>query len=291
MNIVSRKYREWNRPAAGGEPVAEKRMRALAMGLRVDSRARLYFPRREIRLLRALARRAQALSGECRSLAPAMEWLNDNARRMEAYCQQARAERGGRLPAVQGLPRVALLARSLLEGGGAALTQAGLEGALLAFDDVQALTMAELWAMAAALRIELCHCFIGVAREALAGEEERLAAQRWVDAGAPKGELGGKARGSAFFARALQLVSELEMADARQAIERHLVQHDASAERVIALAHERQAMERMRMENLFAAKQLVDSLDWLEVFGRVSRAEQELNRDPSGAYPLMEEAS
>ena len=61
MNIVSRKYREWNRPAAGGEPVAEKRMRALAMGLRVDSRARLYFPRREIRLLRALARRAQAL--------------------------------------------------------------------------------------------------------------------------------------------------------------------------------------------------------------------------------------
>ena len=56
MNIVSRKYREWNRPAAGGEPVAEKRMRALAMGLRVDSRARLYFPRREIRLLRALAR-------------------------------------------------------------------------------------------------------------------------------------------------------------------------------------------------------------------------------------------
>lgn len=291
MNIVSRKYREWNRPAAGGEPVAEKRMRALAMGLRVDSRARLYFPRREIRLLRALARRAQALSGECRSLAPAMEWLNDNARRMEAYCQQARAERGGRLPAVQGLPRVALLARSLLEGGGAALTQAGLEGALLAFDDVQALTMAELWAMAAALRIELCHCFIGVAREALAGEEERLAAQRWVDAGAPKGELGGKARGSAFFARALQLVSELEMADARQAIERHLVQHDASAERVIALAHERQAMERMRMENLFAAKQLVDSLDWLEVFGRVSRAEQELNRDPSGAYPRMEEAS
>ena len=155
MNIVSRKYREWNRPAAGGEPVAEKRMRALAMGLRVDSRARLYFPRREIRLLRALARRAQALSGECRSLAPAMEWLNDNARRMEAYCQQARAERGGRLPAVQGLPRVALLARSLLEGGGATLTQAGLEGALLAFDDVQALTMAELWAMAAALRIEL----------------------------------------------------------------------------------------------------------------------------------------
>ena len=35
----------------------------------------------------------------------------------------------------------------------------------------------------------------------------------------------------------------------------------------------------------------MDSLDWLEVFGRVSRAEQELNRDPSGAYPRMEEAS
>ena len=41
MDITSRKYREWNRAAPGGEPVAEKRMRMLAMDLRVDSRAQL----------------------------------------------------------------------------------------------------------------------------------------------------------------------------------------------------------------------------------------------------------
>lgn len=291
MDITSRKYREWNRAAPGGEPVAEKRMRMLAMDLRVDSRAQLYFPRREIRQLRVLARRAHAMSEECRALAPAMEWLNDNARRMEAYCVEARAGRGGRLPAVRGLPRVALIARSLLEGGDVSLAQEGLERALLAFDDVQALGMAELWAVPAALRIEMCHCFIGVARSALADEEERLAAQKWVDAGAPRGELGSRAHTSAFFARALQLVSELEMVDARREIEQFLVRRDASAEGVIALAHERQAMDRMRMANLFETKERVDSLNWLDVFGRVSRAEQELNRDPSGAYPRMEEAS
>lgn len=291
MDITSRKYREWNRAAPGGEPVAEKRMRMLAMDLRVDSRAQLYFPRREIRQLRVLARRAHAMSEECRALAPAMEWLNDNARRMEAYCVEARAGRGGRLPAVRGLPRVALIARSLLEGGDVSLAQEGLERALLAFDDVQALGMAELWAVPAALRIEMCHCFIGVARSALADEEERLAAQKWVDAGAPRGELGSRAHTSAFFARALQLVSELEMVDARREIEQFLVRRDASAEGVIALAHERQAMDRMRMANLFETKERVDSLNWLDVFGRVSRAEQELNLDPSGAYPRMEEAS
>ena len=47
----------------------------------------------------------------------------------------------------------------------------------------------------------------------------------------------------------------------------------------------------MRLDNLIGGKRMLDALDWQKCFMELSRTEAELQGDPDGVYPRMDDAS
>ena len=274
-------------PAERDEQSLARHMRALAVQLRVDGRARLTCPKSLAARIQELSREAGALLRESASATPALERLHQDARIMEACAAQARLDGGARLSAVGREPRVLTLMREIVSLGDAALSGERMLMALRAFDEVQALTMAELWAVPTALRRALAEGFCHSASAVLERARERLAAERFVEVEGA-GRMGDT---PAFFERALQLTVERELPGVRARLEERMAQLGESGERMIRQEHEAQALLAMRLDDLIGGKRMLDALDWQKCFARLSRTEAELRADPDGTYPRMDEES
>ena len=251
-------------------------MRALAVQLRVDGCARLTCPKSLAARIQELSREAGALLRASASATPALERLHQDARIMEACAAQARLDGGARLNAVGREPRVLVLMREIVSLGDAALSGERMLMALRAFDEVQALTMAELWAVPTALRRALAEGFCHSASAVLERARERLAAERFVEADGA-GRMGDT---PAFFERALQLTVERELPGVRARLEERMTQLGESGERMIRQEHEAQALLAMRLDDLIGGKRMLDALDWQKCFARLSRTEAELRARP-----------
>ena len=280
---------EPNRARLGVEDQAlAQRMRRLAVELHPQGRRRLRVPAR-------LARKVTRIGEECRRLRAEgladvdLERLSEASRQMEAWSDQARREGGARLPACDGVPRVLRAMRALLSGGDVPLTEARFLLAVASFDDVQALTMAELWSAAAALRLAALESFIAVGQTVLDKARARRDAERWFEGSEAADRLEG--RSMAFFERGLRLAAELERPEAREALEAMLERQEMTAAQCVAAAHEAQALDLMRLDNLASVKRMLEALDGQACFSLLSRADLELRRDPAGVYPQMEERS
>ena len=266
-----------------------RHMRSLAVQLRVDGRARLRCPGGLVREIHALAREAGELLSQSAGADPALLRLAQDGRIMESCAAQARLDGGMRLPGTGGDPRVLALMRHAVALGDTALNGERLMAALRAFDDVQALTMAEVWAAPTALRRALSEAFCQVARAVVRRGYERREAERFV-AGA-RGVDHRAWSSPAFFERALQLAVERELPDMRARLEACIARLGESGESMIRIEHESRALLNMRLDNLIAAKRMLDALDWQKCFRELSRAEAELAADPDGTYPRMDDAS
>ncbi|NLG24617.1 MAG: DUF3131 domain-containing protein, partial [Clostridiales bacterium] len=159
-----------------------------------------------------------------------------------------------------------------------------------AFDEVRALTMDELWAVPAALRAALIEAYQIIARRTIEAQRQRAEAERWVLAGARPDALGPRPA-QAYLERALQLMHEQDMPDARMELERQLSLRDMDAQTLIRTEHERQAIDLLWLSNLVATLHMLVGLRWDECFMALSRTEAELRRDPAGTYPDMDDPS
>ena len=278
-------------PGAGAERDERslaRHMRSLAVQLRVDGRARLSCPASLAARTQRLSREAGELLRESANATAALQRLHQDARIMEACAAQARLDGGVRLPAVGRVPRVLVLMREVVALGDTALSGERLLLALRAFDDVQALTMAELWAVPTALRRALCEAFCHDGRAILERAGERRAAERFVEAEDGAGRMGDS---PPFFERALQLAVERELPEVRARLESQMARLGENGERMIRLEHEAQALLAMRLDNLIGGKRMLDALNWQRCFAELSRTEAELRADPDGTYPRMDEDS
>ncbi len=263
-----------------------RRVRALAVTLTASERAPMRLLGARPRALRALAAQVARLSGS--PGVPAMEWLRDNVRQVGETALSLR--RGAPLPASGGMPRVQHLTRTLSAGGDELVTFERLTEAVSAFDEIQPLTMRELWRIPEALAVELCAAFESVGRRVVAAQRERQAAEDWVNTGARLGALRARNSG-AFFERALQLTHEQEMPAARRALDEWLGRRGEDSEVIIRLEHERQALDKLWLSNIMSGFRMLEALDWAAAFDRLSRAEKLLRLDPAGVYPKMDEES
>lgn len=211
MNIVSRKYREWNRPAAGGEPGGGKADARFGHGACAWIRARgcIFRAGKSACSARSRAARRRSAENAARSRPP---WNGSTTTRgawKPIANRRARSGADGCPPCRDCRASPCSLARSWK----AAARRSPRRGWKVR---CWPLTMCKRspWRNCGPWR-RRCASSCAIASSAWRARRSRArkngwTLQRWVDAGAPKGELGGKARGSAFFARALQLVSELE---------------------------------------------------------------------------------
>ncbi len=265
--------------------------RTLAQALKIDGAAHLRMRAIRPSALRRLSEEAHGLTGPETAGTPAMEWLMDNARLIESQMHTLCADKGERLPAAQGVPRIQLLMRELVKHGDALVDKARLMGTLQAFDEVVPLRMAELWAAPSALKAELCAAFVSVGEQVLLAQRERLAAEEWVRLGAHPDGIRQNRRSNTFYERALQLMHEQESPQSRRMLEDWLERHEAGAGAAIQLAHADQALSRLLLSNIMNTIRMLDALDWLKCFEALSRTEHQLREDPAGTYPRMDEDS
>ncbi len=272
----------------------QQHARALAVTLAAPRRTPLALcPEEEYRAVMNAARR---LSAETETLPAPLEWLCANGRVAEALFAVLTPPRreGGRfrLPAGEnGLPRIQALLMDVVRHSDAPVTAERLTGCLAAFDEVRALEMAELWAAPRALAAVLKGACVAAARRAVRTQRERVLAVRWVEAGASCGEDGLAQRGPAFFECALQVLRERELDGSRGSLEAWLAGRDMPPDRLAALEHERQALDRLQLDHILATLRMLEALDWSECFARVSRVERTLMEDPAGTYPRMDKDS
>jgi len=290
------------RPISAGDPFWEKQeaplddraiqqhVRALAVTLNAARRAPLSVCRAEV--CRALMDEARRLAEETETLPASLEWLCENGRVAGAFFAALTPGRSQPLPARRdGVPRIQALLTEVVRHSDAPLTPERLTGCIRAFDEVRALEMNELWAVPGALAAVLQQAFAAAAARAVRTQRERIAAIRWVEAGAPLGGGSPLRRGPAFFECALQVMHEQEMEGQRAALEKWLDGRDSPAQRMIALEHERQALDRLRLDHILSTLRMLSALDWNACFCQVSRAEQTLMKDPAGTYSRMDDSS
>ena len=264
--------------------------RELAKRLECDGFAPLRADHGMARRLERALNDARGLSGRGVEGGEALRQLSRDARLWDALVDRLRDARrtAPRLPAYRGTPRVLILAEALVGTGEAPLDDERLTRAVRSFDAAQCLTQRELWLVPDAVRVAVLGACARTAECVVRAGRDGERAERWVRD--PRRRLPGDPS-PAFFEHALRLAGENELPEARVWLEKRLRARGLSADQVVRQAHAARALDRVRLENLMASRRMVDAIDWRRRFEELSAVERELRRDPSGVYPLMDDAS
>ncbi|MBR6767179.1 MAG: hypothetical protein IKM02_04435 [Clostridia bacterium] len=260
-------------------------MRSLAVEMRVTGTARL--KEKACSRLKNALRDARDLDGKIINSPAVLRRLIAYGRLMEACARQADAESGDRLPASGNKPRILACAEFLLENIGHEMDAERIVQGIAAFDDVQALTMPELWAAPCALRIATAGYMADTAREIADMARSCVAAERWVRN--PEHPL--KEQSPMFYGHALRTASEQALVRARERLEEELKRGGRTPEQMIRLAHARETQVLANLEQLMAAMRFLEGLDWKACFEALSGVEAQLRQDPSDTYAHMDDVS
>ena len=292
----SERFRQHGHSLAAAQPIERRRhwprrirtphfFPRIAANLRSIERARDY--------LEALDRQGETLD-------PAAEWLLDNFHLIEAQVPEVRNDlphgyydalpklRGAPLT---GLPRVYGIAWAFVTHTDSNFDAGLLADFLRAYQEVDALTLGELWAIPATLRVVLLENLARLA-ESVAG---RHAAQEAANNAFDRdGELDRsqldavyrklKARGlhAAFLAQlALRLRSAGDGAAAAAPLAVWLEARSADAAPAPTSGHESQAADNVSVSNAVTALHAIDNLDWKALVEQVSLVLALLNRSPA----------
>jgi len=215
-----------------------------------------------------------------------MEWFAENGRLLESM--QEKKDKS-RLPSDGELPRIQRLMREILCRSDALVNRERLTACVKAFDEIRPLRMREIWMVPSALRTEIMGLYILLARQAQAGEMERLAGEKWARGGGTENI--PERPSPAFLERALMTAREADDSALRTVIEEKLAKLEIRADSAVRSEYERQALMKMYLSNAMTTLRMLENLDWQKEFAQISFCEKILCRDPAGTYPAMAETS
>jgi len=298
----------------GAEGLAE-RARAVARAQRVRAPAR---GRRGTPLLARLAgtrrilhdahARLAAAADAGADVGPAGEWLLDNFHVVREHLREVRES----LPAgyyrelpeldgglLAGYPRVYELAITLISHSEGRVDRENAGMLVAAFQEVAPLTLGELWAVPAMLRLGLLESVRRMALRTVQRLDEVEEADAWaarVDAAAGTGERALAAALRAFVAGhpplspifVSRLLHQLRAGHgAPPALEGWIAGEGMAAEHAAAQATQRMALTQVMMANSITSLRGVALVDWRVFVERHSAVEAVLREDPAGAYAAM----
>lgn len=274
--------RHWNSNADHtlGDAV---RMHRLAERPLPKGRTRLRPARGTTRRLSALLEAARRMSASDASEDEALSRLARGSRVIDACAKSAASKDGERLPAWRGVTRIEAVLAPLCDGE-APLTRERLLHALEAFDAVQGLTMAELWAAPQAARVALTEALLSVATRILARARTAEQAARWA-------ERGGRCAfrdEPAFVEAALRRAEADGLTTVRARLEARL---DRAPEALADEAQAARARDALRLENLLAARRTLDEINWQACFRALSQVDRTLRGVGAGVYARMDDDS
>ena len=246
------------------------------------------------------------------AVSPAGEWLLDNFYVVIEQVHEVRAtlpsEYYHELPKLEdpgplaGYPRVYELAVELIAHTDGRLDPALLELIVGEFQRIAPLTMGELWAMPAMLRMGFLENVRYMALRAAADVADTQEADRWVTR-----LLGAEDAGPDNLRRVLDelihhpppltpafLTRFLQQIRSRRAdftplmwLEQWIADEVMSVEEAVQRSTQHLALTQLVMSNSIASLRAVGSIDWSEFVESASKTESELRRDPAGVYGSM----
>ena len=294
------------------------RMRKLAGG--GDAKA---LPHGETTLLNRLKTARRWLALVCSELSgaaavgqrtsPVVEWILDNQYVVESNTQEVRKNLSRRfyrdLPILEsdphrGLPRVYALARQIVYDHGLCLDQESITSCIGAYQSVQPLTSAELWAIPQMLRITLIEKILSFAAGGLTELRERELADFW----AYRLIIAGRRDANLLFSMMTELTARhptpsrhfsFQLMDHLYGEEEPAVLVGSWLERVFqqpiddvnVREQDRQAKGQVAIGNAFTSLRELAQLEWRDIFEEVSLVEETLRRDPAGIYAGMDFSS
>ena len=281
----------------------EQHARTLAAAQQVTSRPAAVPPLRT-RLndnARVLLAAYQASAGELeggRRVVPAAEWLLDNYHVVEQQIREIRTDLPPhyyrQLPKLAdgpfaGYPRVFGLAWAFVAHTDSHVDAAVLRGFLVAYQQVQPLTIGELWAVAITVRIVLIENLRRLADQMTQGRAARaeadVLASTLIASGPSHTALAQHTAAQSPQALselfAAQLAKRLRDQDPRTTpalgwLEERLLQQGASIEDAVAHAQQRQGASNVTVRNVVTSLRLMADIDWADLFESVSLVDARL---------------
>ncbi len=300
----------------GAEHLAE-RAHALATEQRLDRRKR---SRRRTplldrlngtrRILKTTHTRLTAAADRGADVGPAGEWLLDNYHIVQEHMDEVRESlpRGyyRELPvlsggALAGYPRIYELGITLISHSEGRIALDNVTGFVGAFQQVTGLTIGELWAVPAMLRLGLIENVRRMALRTVSRLDETEAADEAAAKIARAGETGKPALDAElerfltdpppltpiFVARFLQQLRHAGSLAAVRHLEDWIADEAFSAEEATSRATRRLALTQVGMANSITSLRAIAQADWRLFVESESRLEAALRDDPSGFYRRM----
>jgi len=211
----------------------------------------------------------------------AAQWLLDNYHLVEEQLTQIASDLPPgyyrKLPKVAsgpfaGYPRVLELAWAYVAHTDSLISGQVLRRFVDAYQSVQPLTIAELWAVAITLRIVLVENMRRLAVQITDAHTQRIAADALMDAGMPSLP---EADGDLPEIFAAQIAKRLRGCDPSQTpmlgwLEDRLQRQGTTLDDVVARAHARQGASNVTMRNIVTSMRTLSELDWADFFEDVS---------------------
>ena len=272
------------RSLAATQPVVMRRRRRNLLRTRLAEN--------EAELLAAYHDVADAISTGA-AITPAAEWLIDNFHVVERQVREIRADLPSgyyrQLPELaagpfQGLPRVFGLAWAFVAHTDSLFDPEALRRCVRAYQEVQPLTIGELWATAITLRIVLVENLRRIAGRVVASRAGRrdadAVADRLLGSGGRAVEapaavlagLDGPMLSEAFFVQLVQRLRDQDpsIAPALAWIEERLAGSGLNADGVVQAEHQRQVAGSVTVRNIITSMRLISDVDWSELVERFS---------------------
>ncbi|WP_165354816.1 GH36-type glycosyl hydrolase domain-containing protein [Tropicimonas sp. IMCC6043] len=244
-----------------------------------------------------------------RSVVPAAQWMVDNFHRVEAQVRDCRTDLPPSyyklLPKLaqgpfHGYPRVFELIWAFVAHTDSHLDAPALSRFLRAYQQVQPLTIGELWAVPITLRLVLLENLRRLADQIKFGHRMRLNADALADrllSSAQTGssitaDIGASERLSEIFAA--QLAKRLRDCDpvttpAIGWLEDRLIEQGSNVDLAVRHAQERQGASNVTVRNVITSMRTIAETDWPELFESVSLVDTKLREHPG--FSAMDFAS
>jgi cellobiose phosphorylase len=262
----------------------------------------------------AAAYRVLAAAGRAgETLTPAADWLLDNyhivrdqAREAESALPRAYYRLLPKLTAgpYQGLPRVYEILETLAEHTDNAADPDHLRTFVEGYQEVELLTLAELWALPILLRVVLAQRVAALARPLREARADREAAAAWAETIAGRDDPSEVVHDLAAMAReraplsgpfALALAANLQ-AQSGSGTALEWLEHRLRARRLTLddaerIETQRETQWQGSIANAVLALRAAAAADWTVLVEALSAVERTLREDPSGVYARMDEAT
>ncbi|HEX9551253.1 MAG TPA: glucoamylase family protein, partial [Candidatus Limnocylindrales bacterium] len=286
------------RSLAAAQAITDEPRRGHAIGPRVAENGRV--------LLSSYRVLAGAIREE-RSITPAAEWLVDNFHIVDEQLREIHDDLPSNyyreLPKLaeghlEGYPRVVGLAWAYVAHTDSRFDPDSLRRMVAAYQEVEPLTIGELWAIAISLRIVLVENLRRMAEEIVGSRAARQRADELADSLLGLGRDDPEAAAATLrrltdtklpTAGRVQLFQRLRDQDPATTpalgwLEERLVAQGTTAEETVRLEHQRQAAMNVTVRNVITSMRLISWFDWAHFVESVSLVDEVLRtRDSFGA--------